>query len=159
MCRAATLINTPEQSKALDQRSGPMIILSASGMASGGRVVHHLKAFLGDPRNLVLLAGFQAPGSRGASLAAGAKAIRIHGAEIAVRAQIGQLQGASAHADADELLDWMRRLPSAPLHTFITHGEPSASEALRYRIKHELGWDVTVPEHGSVAELMDREHS
>jgi metallo-beta-lactamase family protein len=153
MCRAASLVNSPEQSKALDQRTGPMIIVSASGMATGGRVVHHLKAFMGDPKNLVLLAGFQAPGTRGGSLAQGAQSLRIHGQEYPVRAQVGQLQSASSHADADELLAWMRLLPQPPRRVFITHGESEASAALRGRIEAELGWKAEVPALGATAEL------
>lgn len=153
MCRAATLVNTPEQSKALDQRSGPMIIVSASGMATGGRVVHHLKTFIGDPRNLVLLAGFQASGTRGAALANGASTLRIHGQEFPVRAEVGQLRASSSHADADELLAWMRQMGAAPRRTFITHGEPSSSDALRFRIEHELGWEASVPEYRETVEL------
>ncbi len=157
MCRAATLVNTPEQSKALDERREPMIILSASGMASGGRVLHHLKAFLGDPDNLVLLAGFQAPGTRGAALVSGATSVRIHGMEFPVRAEIGQLEANSAHADADELLAWIRKLPKPPRATFITHGEPGASEALRFRIDHELKWPVSVPEYRDTVDLDTRQ--
>jgi metallo-beta-lactamase family protein len=130
-----------------------MIILSASGMATGGRVVHHLKAFAGNPRNLILLAGFQASGTRGAALAAGAETIRIHGQEVPVRAEVGQLMTFSAHADANELMAWMRQLGAPPRRTFVTHGEPGASDALRYRIQHELGWDVTVPEHREQIDL------
>lgn len=153
MCGAPTLVNTPEQSKALDQRTGPMIILSASGMATGGRVVHHLKTFITDPKNLVLLAGFQAPGTRGGALAQGAKTLRIHGEDIPVRAEIGQLQSASSHADAGELLAWMRQLRVAPRKTFVTHGEPAASDALRIRIERELGWRADVPEYRETAVL------
>ena len=156
MCSAAEIIRTPEGSKALDQRNGPMVILSASGMATGGRVVHHLKNFLGDERNLVLLAGFQTGGTRGAALVAGAKTLRIHGQEFPVRAQVGQLQATSAHADADELLAWMRRVPARPHLTFITHGEPAASDTLRQRIEHELRWAALVPEHGSTHDLSSR---
>jgi metallo-beta-lactamase family protein len=153
MCNAAGITATPEASKALDQRTGPMIILSASGMATGGRVVHHLKKFVGDERNLILLAGFQAGGTRGAALVDGAKTIRIHGQEFDVRAQIGQLQASSAHADADELLGWMGQLPARPRLVFVTHGEPAASDALRQRIEHELGWPALVPEHRSSHDL------
>lgn len=153
MCRAANLVNTPEQSKALGRRSGPMIIVSASGMATGGRVVHHLKSFVGDPNNLVLLAGFQAPGTRGGALANGARSLRMHGEEFEVRAQVGQLRASSSHADADELLAWMRQLHTAPRRVYITHGEPEASDALCSRIERELGWDVSVPEHQEHVEL------
>ncbi|HVW67852.1 MAG TPA: MBL fold metallo-hydrolase [Steroidobacteraceae bacterium] len=156
MCRAAVFVNTPSESKTLDTRSGPMIILSASGMATGGRVVHHLKAFVGDPRNLVLLAGFQAPGTRGAALADHVESIRIHGEAFPVRAEVGQLAASSSHADADELLAWMRQLPKPPRCTFVTHGEPQASDVLRYRIQHELGWRVRVPEYRERVDL-DRE--
>ena len=147
MCRAATLVNTRDESKALSARTGPMIIVSASGMASGGRVVHHLKAFIGDERNLVLLAGFQAPGTRGGALANGARTLRIHGEDFPVRAEIRQLQSASSHADANEMLAWMRNLSTPPRQTFITHGEAGASDALRQRIERELGWAAIVPEH------------
>jgi metallo-beta-lactamase family protein len=150
MCHAARLVNTPEESMALDRLGGPMIILSSSGMATGGRVVHHLKAFLGDARNLILFSGFQSPGTRGGALVRGAETIRIHGEEVPVKAEIGQLLASSSHADADELLDWMRQFPAPPRHTFVTHGEPGASDALRYRIEHELGWRVSVPEHRDV---------
>jgi metallo-beta-lactamase family protein len=153
MCSAAQITTTPEASKALDKRAGPMIILSASGMATGGRVVHHLKAFVGDERNLVLLAGFQAGGTRGASLLAGVPTIRIHGQEYPVRAQIGQLQASSAHADADELLDWMRGLPQSPRAVFVTHGEPGASDAMRQRLERDLRWTAIVPEHGATHDL------
>lgn len=155
MCKGVTLINTPQQSKDLDQRGGPMIILSASGMATGGRVVHHLKAFAGDARNLILLSGFQASGTRGAALAAGAQTIRIHGEEVAVRAQVAQLAALSAHADAEQLLAWMRGLEVPPRRTFVTHGEPLASDVLRYRIQHDLGWAVEVPDYRDTIELSD----
>jgi metallo-beta-lactamase family protein len=153
MCSAAEITTTPEASKALDRRAGPMIILSASGMATGGRVIHHLKAFVGDERNLVLLAGFQAPGTRGAALVAGATAVRMHGQEFPVRAQVGQLQASSAHADRDELLDWMRGLPQRPRAVFVTHGESGASDALRQRVERDLGWTAIVPEHRARHEL------
>jgi metallo-beta-lactamase family protein len=130
-----------------------MIIISASGMATGGRVLHHIKAFGGDARNLILFGGFQAPGTRGAALVAGTRRVRIHGQEIEIRAEVGQLQSGSAHADADELLDWMRRLPRAPRRVFVTHGEPVSSDVLRARIEHELGWPAEVPEYREFADL------
>ena len=153
MCHTPTLVNTPDQSKLLDQRGGPMIIISASGMATGGRVVHHLKTFLPHERSLILLAGFQAAGTRGAALAQGASTVRIHGENVPVRAEIGQLQSASSHADSDELLLWMKQLPSKPRQVFITHGEAAASEALRVRVERELGWSAKVPEQGDAARL------
>ena len=145
MCRAAHLVRSVEESKTLSQTSGPKIIISASGMATGGRVVHHLKAFCGDARNLILLTGFQASGTRGAALANGQRRLRMHGQEFEVRAEVVQLSGASAHADADELIAWMRQLTVPPRGVFVTHGEPAASDALRQRIERELGWSTLVP--------------
>ena len=149
LTRSATMVNSTDESKALAARRGPMVILSASGMATGGRVLHHLSHYLGDHRNMVILTGFQAPGTRGASLADGASSIRIHGRDIAVNAEIAQLQSASAHADADQLLEWLRTLPAAPGQVYVVHGERSASDELRRRITHDLGWRAVVPEHGS----------
>ena len=153
MGRVATLVHTVEQSKALAHRTGPQIIVAASGMATGGRVVHHLKTFAPDPTNLILLAGFQAGGTRGAALAAGARSIRIHGQDVAVNANVIQLNSMSAHADADELIAWMRQMPKPPKETFITHGEPAASDALRARIERELGWRASAPEYRDVVQL------
>jgi metallo-beta-lactamase family protein len=153
MSAVARFINSPEESKWLDQQRGPMIIISAAGMATGGRVLHHLKAFVGDERNLVLFAGFQAPGTRGAAMVGGARRVRIHGQEFPILAEVGQLESASAHADSDELLAWMSRLPKPPRRVFVTHGEPEASDALRSRIDHELKWNVTVPEHRDWVDL------
>lgn len=129
-----------------------LLILAASGMATGGRVVHHLKVFVPDARNLILFAGFQAGGTRGASMVAGAKAIRIHGEMFPVRAEVEQLSSASAHADAAELIGWLKHLP-APRQVFVTHGEAAASDALRQRIQTELGWRVSVPEYRDDFEL------
>ena len=133
-----------------------MIIISASGMATGGRVLYHLEAFAGDRRNLILLAGFQAGGTRGASLLAGAQTIKIHGQLVDVRAEVRQLTSASAHADADELLDWMRCFKWRPKATFITHGEPASADGLRRRIEHELGWACEVPDYLETVDLSAR---
>jgi metallo-beta-lactamase family protein len=153
LSRVAQFVTAAEDSKGLDRLSGPAIIVSASGMATGGRVVHHLKAFLGDARNLVLFGGYQSPGTRGGALVRGVQSVRIHGGEFAVKAEIGQLESSSSHADANELLAWMTQLGMPPRHTFVTHGDPAASDALRFRIEHELGWPVTVPEHRDVYDL------
>jgi metallo-beta-lactamase family protein len=153
MAGAARIVTTPEGSKELDRLAGPAIIISASGMATGGRVVHHLKAFLGDARNLILFGGYQSSGTRGGALVRGAQSIRIHSEDFAVKAEVGQLEASSSHADANELLAWMKQLPRPPRHTFVTHGEPAASDALRFRIDHELGWRVTVPEHRDAYDL------
>lgn len=147
MCHAATIVNTVDESKQLDARNTPKVIISASGMATGGRVLHHIKAFADDPRNTILFAGFQAGGTRGAALVEGADAVRIHGQQVRVRAQVAYIGNLSAHADSNELLAWMSNQAKPPRRTFVTHGEPAASEALRLKIKHELGWECLVPEH------------
>lgn len=136
----ATCVTDVEQSKALDRSPMPKIILSASGMATGGRVIHHLKHYARDPRNTILFAGFQAMGTRGAAMLDGARQVKIHGEYVPVRAEVDNLSMLSAHADADEILRWLRGFSSAPRHTYIVHGEPAAADALRLRIKDELGW-------------------
>jgi len=152
-CSVATMVNTAQDSRALNERHGPMIIISASGMATGGRVLHHLKAFAPEPRNLILLPGFQAAGTRGAALASGADAIKIHGQYVPVRAEVVKLDGMSAHADYLEIMQWLRALKRPPKCTFVTHGEPAAADDLRRRIEETLGWTVRVPEHGEKVSL------
>ncbi len=149
MAKVATMLVTPDQSKALAKRHGPMVILAASGMATGGRVLHHLALYAGDHRNMVILTGYQSPGTRGARLANGEKSLRIHGQDVAVAAEVVQLESASAHADANQLLDWLRRMPGAPDQVYVVHGDLAAADTLRHRIEHELKWRAMVPEHGS----------
>lgn len=149
LMHCATMINSTDESKALASRHGPMVILSASGMATGGRVLHHLEHHAGNHRNMVILTGFQAPGTRGATLASGAKSVRIHGRDVEVNAEIVQLESASAHADGEQLMQWLRTLKRAPDQVYVIHGDMEASDALRGRIQHELGWRALVPEHGA----------
>ncbi len=149
MEHVAQMVVTTDQSRALSTRHGPMLILAASGMATGGRVLHHLAQRLGDHRNMVVLTGFQSPGTRGARLAAGQPTLRIHGQDMPVRAQVAQLGAASAHADAGQLLQWLRALPHAPDQVQVVHGEREAADTLRGRIEHELGWRARMPEHGA----------
>lgn len=146
MFQLAKRVNTVTQSKDLNTRAGPMIIISASGMLTGGRILHHLVSFGGDPRNAILQSGFQAGGTRGAALAQGARELRIFGRDFPIEAEVVQLQSFSGHADAEEILRWMSAGP-APRMTYVTHGEPSASDALRFRIDHELGRPARAPEH------------
>ncbi len=134
-----------EASKAISSSRVPKIVISASGMATGGRVLHHLKAFAPDPRNTILLAGFQAAGTRGRALQDGAKELKIHGVWIPVNAEVAHLDMLSAHADADELMRWLSGFSHPPRKVFIVHGEAEASEALRVRIGRELGWASVVP--------------
>jgi metallo-beta-lactamase family protein len=145
----AKMTRTADESKAIAMQHGPKVIISASGMATGGRVLHHLARYLPDHRNMVLLTGYQAPGTRGATLADGGTQLRMHGQDIPVRAEVVQLTSASAHADSNQLMAWLEALPSAPHRVFVTHGNPEASDRLRYRIEHELRWRALVPEHGS----------
>lgn len=149
MCHAATFVNSPDESKMLSARKGPMVIISASGMATGGRVVHHLKAFAPDRRNTILFAGYQAGGTRGAKILAGDPFVRIHGEDVPVRAEVASIDGLSAHADAGEIIAWLQACSpdQVPRRTFITHGEPAAADGLRMRIEKQLGWTCHVPDY------------
>ncbi len=147
VCNVATYIQSVEESKSIDNNHYPSIIISASGMASGGRVLHHLKSFVGDHRNTVLFAGFQAAGTRGRAMLEGARSIKIHGQNYEIRARVENLAGASAHADYKEILIWLRNLKQGPQQIFITHGEPEAAEALEQKIHKQFGWNVIVPKY------------
>ncbi len=153
LCRVAHMVNSIEESKALNETTVPMIILSASGMASGGRVVHHLKAFAPNPRNTILFVGFQAAGTRGAAMLDGAESIKIHGQYVPVRAKVEYLANLSAHADYAEILAWLGGFERAPKTTFITHGEPVAADAMRLHVEEEMHWKVFVPEYLETVEL------
>jgi metallo-beta-lactamase family protein len=147
MYQLATMTRSADDSKLLNLRGGPMIIISASGMLTGGRILHHIEAYGSDPKNALVLSGYQAAGTRGAALAGGARELRVYGHDVPIRAEVIQLEGFSAHADADAIIRWMRSAPQAPRMTYVTHGEPEASDALRLRIKRELGWKARVPEY------------
>ena len=149
LTHAATMVSSTDDSRALAGRHGPMVILSASGMATGGRVLHHLALYAGNHRNMVILTGFQAPGTRGATLLGGARTVRIHGRDVEVHAEVVQLQSASAHADASQILAWLGAMAQAPDQVYVVHGEAGASDALRRRIQQQLGWRALVPEQGS----------
>ena len=146
-------VNSEEESRALNSLRYPSIIVSASGMATGGRVVHHLKAYAPDARNAIVFAGFQAVGTRGAAMLGGAREIKMHGAWIPVRAEVASLDGLSAHADRDGLLAWIGALPQPPRHVYVTHGEPEAADALRQAIEERHRWPCSVPEYLESAEL------
>jgi len=153
MFGSVRIVNTPEESKHLNRRGGPMIILAGSGMATGGRVVHHLKAFAPDPKNTILFAGFQAAGTRGATILSGADSVKIHGQYVPVRAEVKILSNLSAHADYAELLEWLDHFDAPPKQIFITHGEPVAADALRHRIEERKGWRCKVPEYREQVDL------
>lgn len=153
MFELVTPVNSVEQSKALNRRRGPMIIISASGMLTGGRVLHHVEAFGPDERNAIVLSGYQAGGTRGAALVKGERMLRMFGREVPIRAEVVQLESMSAHADSDEIVAWLRAEADIPRVTYLTHGEPDAADALRARVKHQLGWEVRVPDHGEEVEI------
>lgn len=153
MCKLPQYTRTTDDSKAIDRRTDPMIVISASGMATGGRVLHHLARFLPDPRNTILLVGYQSAGTRGRALADGTDELKIYGQYVPVKARIVQLQGLSAHADYREILDWLANSKLAPKRVFVTHGEPSAADAMRRRLVDELGWTATVPSLGDTEAL------
>lgn len=147
-CGVAHYVRDVEESKALTADPTPKVIISASGMATGGRVLHHLRKFAPDPKNLILFSGFQATGTRGAAMVAGAKTIKVYGEIVAVAAEVANLSMLSAHADSDELMRWLATFPAPPRMTFVTHGEAGASKALAARIRQDLGWKCTVPALG-----------
>jgi metallo-beta-lactamase family protein len=145
VCSLARNTRSVEESKAIDLNRVPAIVISASGMATGGRVLHHLKVFAPDSRNTVLFAGFQAGGTRGAAMVGGAPEVKIHGSYIPIRAEVMNLDMLSAHADAHEIMGWLNAFDRPPRMTFVTHGEPAPADALRHRIEEELGWSCRVP--------------
>lgn len=153
MCRAAKYVRTVEDSKALNGSPMPKIIIAGSGMATGGRILHHLRAMLPDPRHTVLFAGFQATGTRGEALLAGARQVKIHGHWIDVRAEVTTLDVLSAHADARELVAWLGSCDGRPREVFLVHGEPTALDALRVRVRDALGYEPRIPALGDVVEL------
>ncbi len=147
MREVARFVTTVEESKRLNAATDPCIIISASGMATGGRVLHHLKSLAPNPKNLILFVGFQAAGTRGEAIVRGTDYVKIHGQSIPIRAEIASIDTLSAHADADEILNWLKSFSEPPKMTFITHGEPLASEMLRKKIEEELRWPCTIPDY------------
>ncbi len=144
---------SPDESRALNLHSGRLIIIAGSGMATGGRVLHHLERLLPDSRNTVLLSGFQAAGTRGRALQDGAQTVRFFGEDVPVHAHIATVNGLSAHADRTEILRWLRGFERPPARTYIVHGEPSPSEALAALVRSELGWEVEVARDGQEVAL------
>lgn len=156
-CRAfaagVRYVREASESKELTAEPMPKIIISASGMATGGRVLHHLAHYAPDPRHTILFTGFQAGGTRGAALVSGAQAVKMHGQYVPVRAEVHNLEMLSAHADRDEILRWLEYFTQPPKTTFITHGEPNASDALRHSIEERFGWSCVVPDHAQKVDL------
>ena len=152
-CRELHLHRTPEESKALNNLSGPRIIISASGMVTGGRILHHLKLRLPDPKTTVLFVGFQAQGTRGRAMQDGKAEIKMLGEIIPLRAKVKTIDGFSAHADQREILRWLSSFQKSPLRTFVVHGEPAASEALANVLREKLKWSAEVPKNGEAVLL------
>ena len=152
--RRTHFVTSVEDSKKLNDRAGPAIIISASGMATGGRILHHLKHRLPDPKNTILFVGYQAEGTRGRRLLAGEKEIRIYGEMVKVSARVAAVSGFSAHGDWRELMRWMSGFRAPPKQTFLVHGEAPALEALRQRVAQN-GWPVRVPPHLETVQLDD----
>jgi metallo-beta-lactamase family protein len=147
------VVTNVEESRRLNELRAPAILIAGSGMAAGGRVLHHLKAYAPDPRNTILFTGFQAGGTRGAAILQGAEAVKIHGDYVRVRAEVARIDNLSAHADYAETLDWLGNFTSPPALTFVTHGEPDAADAMRKRIEERFRWSVQVPEYLERVEL------
>jgi metallo-beta-lactamase family protein len=143
-----------EESKAINANTEPAIIISANGMATGGRVVHHLMHLLPDARNTVIFVGFQAAGTRGRYLVEGARTIKLYGAEYAVRAEVQTIDGFSAHGDYNEILQWLDGFKTPPSMTFLVHGEPRAIEGMKTHIEGKYrGWKIAAPDYLEKAEL------
>jgi metallo-beta-lactamase family protein len=147
-------VRTPDESKRLNQLSGPAIIISASGMATGGRILHHLKNRLPHVNSVVLFTGYQSEATLGRQLLEGATSVSIHGDRVQVKASVRQLTSFSGHADQNELIEWLSSMPAQPKRVFLTHGEDQAREALAIRIRESLGWDVAIPHMGEIVDLL-----
>ena len=155
-CSLPRYVQDPEESKSLDHDPMPKIIIAGSGMATGGRVLHHLKVYAPHPEHTIIFTGYQAGGTRGAAMVSGAEKVKIHGRYWPVRARVHNLDMLSAHADADEILGWLAGMEKPPIRAFVVHGEADASDTLRHRIEEELGWQACVPEYAEPYELTGR---
>jgi metallo-beta-lactamase family protein len=153
MCKVATMTRTVEESRAVNSLRYPAVVVSASGMATGGRVLHHLKSRGPDHRNTIVFAGYQAGGTRGARMLSGERSIRIHGEDVQINAEVVSIPGMSAHADAAQLVQWLSTAPKPPRAIFLNHGEAGPADLLRQRIERELGWLTTVPLLGQRVEV------
>jgi metallo-beta-lactamase family protein len=153
VCEVARYAKTREESIQLTAKRSPAVIISASGMASGGRALHHLRALAPDARNTILFPGFQAPGTRGDATVNGVGSVKIHGDRVPVEAEVIQLDIFSAHADQAGLLDWLRGCETTPRGVFVTHGETVPADVLRREIKDQLGYHAEVPEYRETVDL------
>ncbi len=147
------MVKTKEESKALNQFKDPCVIISASGNLAGGRILHHLKSRLSDSRNTVLFVGYQPQGSLGRLLSEGKKEVKIHGKRIGVKARIESLDGLSAHADSEEILEWVSGLKHPPSRIFLVHGEREAQESLKGKLQNVITSKIVIPEYLEEVEL------
>jgi len=154
VCEVATYVNTREESMALDQVTTPKIIISASGMLEGGRVLHHIRSFAPDPKNMIVFTGYQAAGTRGADLTNGKKNVKVFGELIPINAEVRVLSNMSAHADYEEIMQWLSHFNHHPRKVFITHGEPDAAEALKEKIEERFDWTCVIPDYMQSEELV-----
>lgn len=145
MSQSVMITKTTDESRTINHKAGPKIVISASGMASGGRILHHLAQYISNEKNVVMIVGFQAPGTRGRALLDGAKHIKIFGKQHDVRAKIEYIAGLSAHADHNELIRWLNDSPIKHPQVFLTHGEPSAAQALALQLQKTFHWQVKIP--------------
>ena len=145
--------STVDQSKRIFEQKVPSIIISASGMATGGRVLHHIAHYGPDNKNTILLVGYQAMGTRGRLLQDGKKELKIHGQVVKINAEVEKLENMSAHADSNELISWLRGFENKPKKLFVIHGEEKSTEAFSERVEKELHWDTMVPEYLQIYQL------
>jgi metallo-beta-lactamase family protein len=150
ICDIVQYVRSPEESIALNERTDRKLIISASGMLSGGRILHHIKAFGPDDKSTILLTGYQAAGTRGEALQNGADELKIHGVYVPIKAHVEVLDNVSAHADYREIINWLKESKISPKMTFIVHGEPSAADQLRRRVQEELSWSCVIPEQNQI---------
>src|SRR5207248_1562023 len=151
--RSLTAAPSRDESRALNEREGARIIIAASGMLTGGRVLHHARRLLPNPKAIIVFVGYQAAGTRGRRIIDGEPEIKLLGETVPIRARIEQISGFSGHADWREVLRWLADMPAPPRRTFITHGEPEGAAAMAGHIRERFGWEVTVPGYGDEAKL------
>ncbi len=150
---AMVVASSREESKRVNSLKGARMIISASGMMTGGRVLHHALRLLPDPNTTLVFVGYQAAGTTGRRIQDGEREVKVLGKWVPVRCRIGRIGGFSAHADWQEVLRWLEGMPAAPRRTFLTHGEPPAANAMAGHIKEKFGWTVEVPEYSERFEL------
>jgi metallo-beta-lactamase family protein len=146
--KSVNYVREQAESRQLSASTTPKVIVAGAGMLTGGRILHHLRAFGGDHRNTIVIAGYQAPGTRGAALLGGTDRLRIFGEDVRIRCAVENIEELSAHADYNEIVEWLTSIGRAPNTVFVTHGEPAAADHLRQVIERRLGWSVVVPEMG-----------